>query len=234
MTRVYASTVLDASVARVWQILRDYNGHDRWHPVVAQSQVEQGIADAIGAARRLRLQDGSELREQLFSLSDAAHEFRYCLLSSPLPLMEAAGVIETLGLGVTGAAIGDRVAYACPPVGVYAERRNMSPDLMVHLGEDVSDETAAASLLKGVSASFLLHDIARVQPGMSVLIHAAAGRTSQILVQWAKALGCEVLATSSTTDKLRLKAYPLDAGVATSCEAQPPGRRRTFVAGTCE
>ena len=80
----------------------------------------------------------------------------------------------------------------------------MSPDLMVHLGDDIADETAAASLLKGVSASFLLHDIARVGPGMSVLIHAAAGGIGQILVQWAKALGCEVFATSSTPDKLRL------------------------------
>ena len=87
MTRVYASTILDASVERVWHILRDFNGLDRRHPVVAQSRIEQGAADAIGAVRRFRLQDGLDLREQLLSRSDTAHEFRYCLLASPLPLM---------------------------------------------------------------------------------------------------------------------------------------------------
>jgi NADPH:quinone reductase-like Zn-dependent oxidoreductase len=107
---------------------------------------------------------------------------------------------------VTEGSVGDRVAYACPPVGAYAERRILSPELMVHLGEDVSDLTAASSLLKGVSASFLLHDVARLRPGISVLIHAAAGGIGQILVQWAKALGCEVFATSSTAEKLRLVA----------------------------
>ncbi len=129
----------------------------------------------------------------------------FTLLTPPgTPGMEAAGVIEAVGPGVTGYSKGDRVAYACPPVGAYAEHRNMSPDLMVHLGDDITDLTAASSLLKGVSASFLLHDIARARPGMSVLIHAAAGGIGQILVQWAKAIGCEVFATSSTPDKLRL------------------------------
>jgi NADPH:quinone reductase len=127
------------------------------------------------------------------------------LLQPPgTPGMEAAGVIEAVGQGVTGIAVGDRVAYACPPVGAYTERRNMTPDLIVHLSDDISDQTAAASLLKGVSASFLLHDIARITPGMTVLIHAAAGGIGQILVQWAKALGARVIATTSTPAKMAL------------------------------
>lgn len=343
MVRVKESTIIDAPIADVWAILRDFNGHDRWHPAIAESRIEDGPADMIGAVRRFKLADGAQLREQLLSLSDHRHEFRYCLLASPIPLMgyvarvrlcpvtdgnqtfwewsseftppagrqaelvglvrngiylvgfaairarlrgdfatdkpvappvtpvplaavpptqtriraividqyggpdvlhlrevdlpppghgqvqirhtaigvnfidvytrsgyfpllhppgtpgmEGAGVITATGPGVSGISVGDRVAYACPPVGAYAQARNMSPDLLVHLGPDISDMTAAASLLKGVSASFLLHDIGRVRPGQTVLIHAAAGGIGQILVQWARALGARVIATTST------------------------------------
>ena len=127
------------------------------------------------------------------------------LLQPPgTPGMEAAGVIEAIGPGVTGISVGDRMACACPPVGAHAERRNMSPDLMVHPSDDISDLTAAASLLKGVSASFLLHDIARVHPGMTVLIHATAGGSGQLLVQWARALSARVIATTSASAKVAL------------------------------
>ena len=80
----------------------------------------------------------------------------------------------------------------------------MSPGLLVHPGADISDQTAAASLLKGVSASFLLHDIGRVQAGQTVLIHAAAGGIGQILVQWAKVLGARIIATTPRTEKAML------------------------------
>ncbi|WP_245458800.1 alcohol dehydrogenase catalytic domain-containing protein [Mesorhizobium sp. M8A.F.Ca.ET.057.01.1.1] len=90
------------------------------------------------------------------------------LLQPPgVPGMEAAGVIEAVGLAVSGFSIGDRVAYACPPVGAYSERRNMAPELLVRLSDDISDETAAAGLLKGVAASFLLHDVHAVKTGTS-------------------------------------------------------------------
>lgn len=87
MVRVRESTVLDAPIDQVWAILRDFNGHDRWHPAIATSQIEEGAADRIGAVRRFRLTDGAELREQLLALSDRDHSFRYCLLASPIPLM---------------------------------------------------------------------------------------------------------------------------------------------------
>lgn len=348
MVRVVASTVIAAPLSRVWGVLRDFNGHDRWHPAVARSRIEGGPEDRIGAVRDFALTDGAQLREQLLALSDREHSLRYCLLAAPIPLMgyvaqirlwpvtdgdatfwqwssefqpppgretelvalvrdqiyragfaavrrlvapgdaprvsatptaplapaplaagadrtraividrhggpeemvlrevalaepgpgqvrlrhtaigvnfidvycrdgtfgllqppgtpgmEAAGVIEAVGPGVTDLAPGDRVAYACPPVGAYAAARVMAPDLLVRLGDDIPDATAAAGLLKGVSASFLLHDVARVGPGDAVLIHAAAGGIGQILVQWARALGARVIAAASTPDKRAL------------------------------
>ncbi len=127
------------------------------------------------------------------------------LLQPPgVPGMEAAGVIEAVGTGVSGFAPGDRVAYACPPVGAYCERRNMRPDLLVHLSDDIADDIAAASLLKGVTASFLLHDVHAVRAGSVVLIHAAAGGIGQLLVQWARHLGATVIATVSSDDKARV------------------------------
>ncbi|WP_306257131.1 SRPBCC family protein [Pararhizobium sp. IMCC21322] len=87
MVKVIRSTVLSAPVEAVWDVLRDFNGHDRWHPAVATSKVERNIAsDQVGCVRRFRLEDGSELREQLLSLSDIEQTFSYCLLDTPIPL----------------------------------------------------------------------------------------------------------------------------------------------------
>jgi NADPH2:quinone reductase len=367
MVKVVQSTVIDAPVEAVWAILRDFNGHDRWHPAIASSEIDGGEpVDAVGSVRHFRLSDGGEFREQLLSLSDQERTFTYCLLESPLPLMgyvasirlrpvtdtgatfwewrsefnppthrrdelvavvrdgiykagfeairalltrgnsshsgrplppvrediasqmlaapvrspaatgyvrpasggdstraivvdryggpdvlqlkevvldppqagqirirhtmigvnfidvycrtgffdllklpgvpgmEAAGIVEAVGPQVAGFAAGDRVAYACPPVGAYCEQRNMSPDLLVHLSPDISDEVAAASLLKGVTASFLLHDVYLVKPGDTVLVHAAAGGVGQLLVQWARHLGATVIATVSSEEKARI------------------------------
>jgi NADPH:quinone reductase-like Zn-dependent oxidoreductase/uncharacterized protein YndB with AHSA1/START domain len=356
MVDIRQSTVIDAPVEDVWRILRDFNGHDRWHPAIAASAIEAGApVDMVGAVRRFRLADGGELREQLLSLSDDQHTLSYCLLEAPLPLMgyvatirlkpvtdgartfwewrsafrppehrreeltalvrdgvyragfeairrmfggraaetrqmqpppvpaprivrpasivvaqpsaamtravlveryggpevlefkeiglpapapgevlirhtaigvnfidvycrtgyfdllklpgvpgmEAAGIVEASGPG-TGFSPGDRVAYACPPVGAYAERRVMSSELLVRLPDDIADETAAAGLLKGVSASFLLHDVHTVRPGQVVLVHAAAGGVGQFLVQWARLIGATVIATVSSEDKARI------------------------------
>ncbi|MEL6766224.1 MAG: SRPBCC family protein [Pseudomonadota bacterium] len=87
MVRVLRSTVLGAPVEAVWDILRDFNGHDRWHPAVETSAIERGRAsDEVGCVRRFRLGDGSELREQLLTLSDLEQTFSYCLLDTPVPL----------------------------------------------------------------------------------------------------------------------------------------------------
>ena len=88
MVKVVKSTVLPAPVEAVWEVLRDFNGHDRWHPIVKDSVVEKGWpSDRVGCVRRFHLQDGSELRELLLTLSDADMAFSYCLLDTPVPLL---------------------------------------------------------------------------------------------------------------------------------------------------
>jgi hypothetical protein len=88
MVKVVKSTVLDAPVEEVWELLRDFNGHDEWHPAVADSVIDKGQpSDKVGCVRRFHLVDGSELREQLLTLSDADMAFSYCLLETPVPLL---------------------------------------------------------------------------------------------------------------------------------------------------
>lgn len=87
MVKVIRSTVLDAPTDAVWAVVRDFNGHDRWHPAVARSEIERGEpVDRVGCVRRFKLGDGSELREQLLTLSDMEQTFSYCLLDTPVPL----------------------------------------------------------------------------------------------------------------------------------------------------
>jgi hypothetical protein len=87
MPRVIKSTILDHPVEAVWEVLRDFNGHDWWHPIVADSMIERGQrSDRVGCVRKFHLQDGSELREQLLTLSDADMAFSYCLYETPIPL----------------------------------------------------------------------------------------------------------------------------------------------------
>ena len=87
MVKVVKSTILDAPVDQVWEVLRDFNGHDRWHPAVDESVIERGqSSDKVGCVRRFRLADGSELRERLLTLSDLELMLSYCLLETPVPL----------------------------------------------------------------------------------------------------------------------------------------------------
>lgn len=88
MVKIVKSTIMEAPVEAVWEVLRDFNGHDRWHPAVADSHIERGqSSDKVGCVRRFHLVDGSELREQLLTLSDADMAFTYCLLDTPVPLL---------------------------------------------------------------------------------------------------------------------------------------------------
>ncbi len=87
MVKVRRSTILDAPIEEVWEVIRDFNGHDRWHPVVATSFIERHRdSDEVGCVRKFKLKDGSELREQLLALSDIEQTFSYCLLDTPVPL----------------------------------------------------------------------------------------------------------------------------------------------------
>jgi NADPH:quinone reductase-like Zn-dependent oxidoreductase/uncharacterized protein YndB with AHSA1/START domain len=353
--KVRRSTIIDAPVDDVWRILRDFNGHERWHPAVAESRIEEGRSgDEPGCVRRFRLQDGGELREQLLRLSDRDRLITYCIIDAPIPLidyvatmvlkpvtdgnrtfwewsssfsvpagredelgalvgdgiyetgfaairgmfgqtessgptirapglrratfqpdgrppdgrpldggaivveryggpevlrwersiamapgpgevrlrhtaiglnyidvyartgyypllqppavpgMEAAGVVLDIGPGVHGLMPGDRVAYACAPPGAYAEFRTMNADLVVLLPDDLSDRLAAAVMLKGMSAEFLLHRVHPVESGDTILVHAAAGGVGQLLCQWARAIGATVIGTVGSPEKAKI------------------------------
>ena len=122
------------------------------------------------------------------------------------PGMEAAGVVTAVGAGVTEFNIGDRVAYACPPVGAYTTARTMDIGQLVKLPAQISDEIAAAVMLKGMSAEYLLHRIRPVKAGDTVLVHAAAGGVGLLLCQWASRLGATVIGTVSSESKAQLAA----------------------------
>jgi NADPH:quinone reductase len=346
MIRVTRSAVIDAPIERVWAVLRDFNSHTAWHPVVAESEIENGEpSDQVGCVRRFTLRDGNRIREQLLALSDRDHISTYCILDASVPLqryvatvqlkrvtdgdrtfwhwqstfdtppgrereladmvgtgvyeggfeglraylrrsrsgaagvsagarpvasgeiipahgvvatgfggpevlrhqqlpartpgpgevrirqtavgvnyidvyiraglyrmveppaplgMEAAGVVLDVGDGVAHLLPGDRVAYACAPPGAYVGVRTMPADQVVVLPDDVDDETAAALMLKGMTAAYLLHRTHRVRAGETVLVHAAAGGVGLFLCQWAKALGARVIGTVSSEDKARV------------------------------
>jgi NADPH2:quinone reductase len=126
----------------------------------------------------------------------------YPLPSLPAVIgMAAAGVVEEVGEGVTAVRPGQRVAYASPPVGAYAEQRLMPADRLVALPEGIDDKWAAATLLQGMTAQYLLRRTYRVQAGDPVLVHAAAGGVGSILCQWAKHLGALVIGTVGSDDK---------------------------------
>lgn len=378
LVTVRRSTIIDAPVDAVWRIVRDFNGHDAWHPAVRDSALEDGLAtDLIGAVRSFHLQGGEHLREQLLALSDRHFSMSYCLLDSPIPLggyvahlqlrpvtdgsatfwawhstfdspdgredelaslvgdgvyvagfeairalleptsasprspassgpagaaslqdrgaqktpasaarrlapatgpampiqsaaivmhrtggpevletstvtvpppaagevrlrhqaiglnyidvycrnglfdlvplpgtpgLEASGVVLDVGAAVSRFAPGDRVAYACMPPGAYSAVRNLPADRLVHLPDDISDPVAAAVMVKGLTASFLLHQVHALRAGETVLIHAAAGGVGLLLAQWAHALGARVLGTVGSVAK---EALALNNG----CEA---------------
>jgi NADPH2:quinone reductase len=115
---------------------------------------------------------------------------------------EAAGVVEALGEGVTRFAAGDRVAVAGgASSGTYADFSLANAQRAVHVPDGVDSRTAAAGLLKGMTTEFLLRQLHAVQPGETILVHAAAGGVGQIMVQWAKALGAVVIATVGSEAK---------------------------------
>jgi NADPH2:quinone reductase len=348
MPSVFRSTVIDAPIETVWGVLRDFNGHDRWHPAVEESHIE-GVraSDQIGAVRNFRLATGAQLREQLLKLSDRDRSYTYCILDSPIPLIgyvatvtlrrvtdgnrtfwdwrstfsapsgldsalerlvgeeiyergfdairallsgpsvpagtvprplrgrtqssarglrceaividgyggpgmlkmreievsppapgevqvrhtaigvnyidvniraghypqfqppltpgvEAAGEVVNIGDGVVGVVPGDRVAYACLPPGAYCQFRNLPADRLVVLPPAVSDEAAAALMLKGMTAEYLLRRAHRVHQGDVVLVHSAAGATGLLLCQWARYLGATVIGTVGSEEKARI------------------------------
>lgn len=138
--------------------------------------------------------------------------FRTGLYPSPdlpfTPGMEAAGVVTAVGPDVTEFAEGDRIAYASPPLGAYAEERIIPADRVVALPDRIDDAQAAAMMLKGMTAQYLLRRTYRVQKGDTILIHAAAGGVGLIVCQWAKHLGATVIGTVGSPEKGSLGEKP--------------------------
>ena len=363
MIRVTRSAIIDAPIERVWAILRDFNSHTAWHPVVAESAIENDEpSDQVGCVRNFTLKDGNHIREQLLALSDNDYISTYCILDATLPMqryvatvqlkrvtdgdrtfwhwqstfdtprgreqefadlvgkgvyeggfeglraflrrrpgapaigaaarsaagetmttqgmvasrfggpdvlearslearapgpgevrirhaaigvnyidvyvrkgeyrlieppapigMEAAGVVLDVGDGVAHLLPGDRVAYACAPPGAYVGVRTLPANQVVVLPDEIDEETAAALMLKGMTAEYLLHRTHRVRSGETVLVHAAAGGVGLLLCQWAKALGARVIGTVSTDAKAR-------AARAAGCDAVIVGRDYRFAA----
>ncbi len=125
----------------------------------------------------------------------------------PVPLpsglgKEVAGVVEALGEGVTGLKVGDRVATASAPLGMYAEASNVAARELVKIPDGVSDEVAAAAMLKGLTAWYLLRETWKVQAGETIVVHSAAGGVGLILCQWAKSLGATVIGTVGSEAKV--------------------------------
>jgi NADPH:quinone reductase len=126
----------------------------------------------------------------------------------PVPLpsglgLEAAGVVEELGEGVTGLKVGDRIAYGVGALGAYAELRNLPANRITRLPSGIPDETAAGMMLKGMTVRYLLRATYKVQAGETILLHAAAGGVGLILSQWAKALGVTVIGTVGSDEKVK-------------------------------
>jgi NADPH:quinone reductase len=129
------------------------------------------------------------------------------LYSLPLPSglgSEAAGVVEEVGPGVAGLRPGDRVAYAGGPIGAYAEVRVMPADRLVPVPAGVTDQQAAAMMLKGMTAWYLVRRTHPVKRGETILVHAAAGGVGLIACQWAKHLGATVIGTVGDDEKAAL------------------------------
>lgn len=345
LQKVVRSTIIDAPIERVWEVLRDFNSHDQWHDVVDVSRIEGGErSDQVGCVRSFTLKDGNRIREQLLTLSDTEYVSTYCIVEATVPLqryvatvtlkpvtdgnrtfwhwestfatppgmerelrdmvatgvyeagfenlrrhlrggaaassrasastvslgvpmatrevrvhryggpeqlepssgearapgpgevriaqraigvnfidvyvrrgwipgmlplpgvpgMEAAGSVIDVGEGVSGLLPGDRVAYLWHEPGAYTTVRTVPADQVVRLPASVEDTTAAALLLKGLTADYLLRDLGRIQRGTRLLVHAAAGGVGLLLCQWARRQGATVMGTVSSEEKARV------------------------------
>ena len=127
----------------------------------------------------------------------------------PLPLptgigLEGAGTIKKIGSKVKGFSVGDMVAYAGMPPGAYAEERVYAADKLVKLPDGITAETAASIMTKGLTVYYLLYKTFPVKSNDTVLFHAAAGGVGQIFCQWARSIGCKVIGTVGSEEKIKI------------------------------
>ncbi|MBI4968800.1 MAG: quinone oxidoreductase [Rhodospirillales bacterium] len=149
-----------------------------------------------------------KIRHQAVGLNyiDVYHRMGvYPLAGFPaIPGLEGAGTVEAVGPGVVDLKAGDRIAYASPPMGAYAEERLMPADRVVKLPDAIDFKIAAAMMLQGMTAQYLLKRTYPVQKGDTILVHAAAGGVGLILCQWARHLGATVIGTVGSEAKAQL------------------------------
>lgn len=215
----------------------------------ADADIARIVLDATGDAGQLRYERAplappgpGEVRVRHTRIGvnyvDIYHRSgRYPLPALPVvPGVEAVGRVEALGAGVHGLRPGQRVAYAGPPVGAYSEARNVAAAHLCPLPDDIDDDTAAALLLRGITAHMLFAYVRPLRAGETVLVQAAAGGLGLVLVQWAKALGATVIGTVGSPEKAALaRVMGLDhaieyrqAPVAASVQALTSGRGVDF------
>lgn len=144
---------------------------------------------------------------------------------------EATGIVEAVGPGVTGVAVGDRVVYAGTPANSYSEIRNIAAWLLVPVPDDMPDEQAAAVLLKGLTAWYLLRRSYRVNKGDAILLYAAAGGVGSLTSQWAKHLGATVIGVVSTDEKAELARANGCEHIVMSDDADIPGTVKGLTGG---
>lgn len=190
---------------------------------------QTGAADAMQweAADVPAPQDGEvQIRHTAVGLNFIDVYFRTGVYAAPqlpfTPGLEAAGMVEAIGGGVDDLQVGDRVAYASAPLGAYTQARNMPAARVVKIADGVDDNTAAAIMLKGMTAHYLLRAAYRVNAGDTILLHAAAGGVGLIACQWAKHLGATVIGTVGSKEKAELAR-------ANGCEFVIDYNRENFV-----
>lgn len=128
----------------------------------------------------------------------------YQTLTLPgIPGLEAVGVVEALGSGVSEVKVGERVGYLTPAYGSYADARLIDAAALIKLPAWIDDRTAAATLLRGLTAQMLVHHVHQVGPGQTILVHAASGGVGRLLCQWAHHLGATVIGTVGSEEKAR-------------------------------
>ena len=148
------------------------------------------------------------LRQTAIGLNFIDVYFRTGVYPAPqlpfIPGLEGAGIVESLGEGVTGLSLGDRVGYAAQPLGAYAQGRVIPAERVVRLPDEVDDRVAAAMMLKGMTAQYLLRSTVQLKSGDTILFHAAAGGVGLIVCQWAKHLGVNIIGTVGSEEKAQL------------------------------
>lgn len=172
---------------------------------------ETGGPDVMKLVERDTAAPGSgevAIRQSAVGINFIDVYFRTGLYPAPqmpfTPGMEGAGEVIALGQGVSGLSVGDRVAYAAAPVGAYCEVRNIDASRVVKVPQNVSTDQAAAMMLKGMTARYLLRKTFHVEPGHTILFHAAAGGVGLIAGQWAKYLGATAIGTAGSEEKIEL------------------------------